>query len=124
MSQVAPYDFGEAKAAISRAAQLQRSAEDAIRESYRSYGAAERAYRLALAEEIIKMRAEGVAMTVAQDLAKGEKHVADLRYKRDIAEGVREAAKSAIFRHTADRRELEQLVAWSLRVAPDGEWSE
>jgi hypothetical protein len=40
-----------------------------------------------------------------QDLAKGDKHVADLRFKRDVAEGIREAAVSALWRHTADRRE-------------------
>jgi hypothetical protein len=119
-----PYDFGEAKAAISRAATQQLTAEENIRRAAVTLGAAERAYRQALAEEILRLKAEGVAMTVAQDLAKGSKRVADLRFKRDVAEGVKEAASSAIWRHTADRRELEQLVAWSLRVSPDGQTQE
>ena len=117
-----PYDFGEAKAAIERASTAQKNAEQAIRDAFREYGAAERAYRMLLAQEILKLRAEGVAVTVAQDLAKGIKQVADLRFKRDVAEGIKEAATSAVWRHTADRRELEQLVSWSMRTAPDGQY--
>lgn len=116
-----PYSYGEAKAAIERASIAQRGAEQAIKDAYRDYGAAERAYRLALAQEVIRLKADGVAATVCLDLAKGTKHVADLRFRRDVAEGVREAATTALWRHTADRRELEQLVSWSLRVAPDGQ---
>jgi hypothetical protein len=116
-----PYDYGEAKAAIERASIAQRNAENAIKDAFRDYGAKEQAYRMALAQEILKLRADGVAITVAQDLAKGTKHVADLRFNRDVAEGIREAATSAVWRHTADRRELEQLVDWSMRVAPDGQ---
>lgn len=119
-----PYDFSEAKAAIERASVGQKNAEQAIRDAYADYGAKERAYRLALAVKITELRAEGIAITIAQDLAKGEKRVADLRYARDVAEGVREAAKSAVFRHTADRRELEQLVRWSMGVSPDGQFDE
>lgn len=119
-----PYDYAEAKAAIERASVAQRHAEAAIKDAYRAYAADEQAYRMALAQEILKLKAEGVAMTVAQDLAKGTKAVADLRFKRDVAEGVREAATSAVWRHTADRRELEQLVSWSMRVAPDGQTQE
>lgn len=119
-----PYDFAEAKAAIERASIGQRNAEQAICDAYADYGAKERAYRIALAQKITELRAEGIAITIAQDLAKGERRVADLRYARDVAEGVREASKSAVFRHTADRRELEQLVDWSRRVAPDGQHDE
>lgn len=116
-----PYDFTGAKGAIERASVAQKNAEQAIRDAFADYGAKERAYRIALAQKITELRAEGIAITIAQDLAKGEKRVADLRYARDVAEGVREAAKSAVFRHTADRRELEQLVGWSVRVAADGQ---
>lgn len=116
-----PYDFGEAKAAIERASVAQKNAEEAVREAFKGYGNAERAYRKALAVKIVELRAEGVPATVCLDLAKGAKSIADLRYHRDVADGVKEAATSAVWRHTADRRELEQLVNWSLRVAPDGQ---
>jgi hypothetical protein len=116
-----PYDWGEAKAAISRASIAQKNAEQAVVRAYKDYGEAERAYRMALAKEIVKLRVEGQPVTIVQDLARGAKHVADLRYYRDVAKGVQEATSSAVWRHTADRRELEQLVQWSMRVAPDGQ---
>lgn len=124
MTTARPYDFGEAKAAIERAARSQRDAEGALRDAYKKYAAAERAYRLALAEEIIRLKAEGVAWSSTADIARGDKRVADLRYDRDVAEGVKEAAAQVAFRHTADRRELEQLVTWSMRVSPDGQYLE
>ncbi len=125
MNDVAhPYSFGEARAAIERASIAQKHAEQAIRDAYREYGAAERAYRMLLAQEILKLRAEGQSITIAQDIAKGERKVADLRFKRDVAMGVLEASKSSVFRMTADRRELEQLIRWSMAVAPDGQFSE
>jgi hypothetical protein len=116
-----PYDFAGAKAAVAKASSNQIAAEEHIRQAAQALGAAERAYRQALAEEILRLKADGVAMTVAQDLAKGTRTVADLRFRRDVAEGVKEAASAAIWRQTADRRELEQLIDWSRRVAPDGQ---
>lgn len=119
-----PYDFGEAKAAIGRASIAQKNAEQNVRDAFRDHGAAEKAYRMALAKKILELRAEGVPVTICLDLAKGAEKIADLRYKRDVQEGVREAATSAVWRHTADRRELEQLVGWSERVAPDGQFEQ
>lgn len=114
MSQ-SPYDFGEAKAAIERASVAQRKAEQEVRDAFRHHGEAERSYRRALAQKITELRSRGIPVTIVADLARGDWEIADLRMRRDIKEGVREAAKSAIFRHTADRRELEQLVDWSMR---------
>lgn len=110
-----PFDFSEAKNAINTAKSQQAMAELHVRCAYRDYGDAERAYRKALAIRILELKAEGVAATLCLDLAKGDKQIADLRYKRDVQEGVREAAKASVWRHTADRRELEQLVEWSMR---------
>lgn len=121
---VTPYDFGEARDAINAAKAAQASAEDAIKDAFRQYGDAERAYRKALAIKITELRADGVAATVCLDLAKGEERIATLRYKRDVQEGVKEAAMSAVWRHTANRRELEQLISWSMRVAPDGQYDD
>lgn len=123
-AHIHPYSFADAKAAIERASRSQKDAEQALRDAYSKYAAAERAYRQALAEEILRLKAEGVAWSSTSDLARGTKHVADLRYHRDVADGVKEAAAQVAFRHAADRRELEQLVTWSMRVAPDGQYLE
>jgi len=115
---VIPYDFGEAKAAIERAALAQKGAEGFIKSSFKEYAAAERAYRQALANRIVQLRADGTPATVTNDLARGDKHVSDLRYARDVQAGVKEAALSAVWRHSANRRELEQLVNWSMKLEP------
>lgn len=116
MSNPVPYDYGEARSAIERASLAQKNAENEIKRAYSAYGDAERAYRKALAVKIMELRSEGVPATVCLDLAKGDVKIASLRFNRDVCEGVREAAKAAIWRHSADRRELEQLVDWSQRV--------
>lgn len=116
-----PYDYPEARAAVERATVAQRNAEDEIKRAAEGYAHAERAYRIALASRIVELHADGAAWTVCQDLARGDRKVADLRYLRDVAEGVREAAQSAIWRHTADRKDLARLIDWSRRVAPDGQ---
>lgn len=119
-----PYDFSQARAAVTTASQNMKNAEDFTRNAHKDAAGAERAYRVALAERIVALHAEGVAWTVCQDLARGDKAVAELRYKRDVAEGVKEAAQGATWRHTADRRDLTELVNWSKRVAPDGQYEE
>ena len=119
---VHPYDFGQARDAISTASRNMKSAEEFTRHAFEEHAAAERAYRVALAKRIVELHGEGAAWTVCQDLARGDRTVADLRYRRDVAEGVREAAQSATWRMTADRRDLSKLVDWSMRVAPDGQF--
>jgi hypothetical protein len=46
---------------------------------------AEREYKKALRKEILKLKSEGYAATIINDLAKGEDTIADLRFNRDIA---------------------------------------
>lgn len=110
-------DFVAAVAAHREASEAQHDAERWYATKGREYALAEKAYREALAVAIVRIKSEGTAITVAQDLARGDKHVAELRYKRDLAEGLRDAAAQSIWRHTADRRELEQFIDWSKRAA-------
>lgn len=110
-----PYDWAQARNAINAAKAAQHEAEKNVRDAFKQFGLARRAYQTALAQKILELRAAGQAATLCADLARGDAHVAELRFKKDVAEGVMEAAKSAIWRHTADRRELETLVDWSKR---------
>ena len=110
-------DFAAAVAASREASEAQHNAERWYAEKGRELAEAERAYRKALAERIIKLKSEGTPATVAKDLARGEKAVADLCFARDLAEGLRDAAAQSIWRHTADRRELEQFLDWSKRAS-------
>jgi hypothetical protein len=111
-----PWDFAQAV----RNANAQRSAQAAAEEFFktcsRDYAKAEEAYRLALASEIVRQHDAGVAWSVAPDLARGDKRVADLRRKRDIAEGMKDAALQALWRAAADRRDAGRFIEWSMRV--------
>lgn len=108
-----PYTFPDARAACRRAAEAQKAGEDAVRAAAVDLAEKERLYRMALAREIVQQHADGAAWTVAQDLARGTGQVADLRYERDVAAGVLEAAQQRAYRHTADRKDVQELVRWS-----------
>lgn len=119
-----PWDFTEATAAARKATEAQKEAEQARRDATSSYADAERIYRMALAKRIVELHAEGCAWTVAQDVARGDKGVAQLKYLRDVAEGVKAAAEQRAWRHTSDRRDVNELIAWSRIVAPLGQQTE
>jgi len=57
---------------------------------------AKREYLKSLAQEITKLKIEGQSVTLIKDLAKGDKIVAELGYKADVAFGVRDACKEKI----------------------------
>lgn len=116
-----PFTFDGAKAAVIRGHDDGTKAETGIRTAAREFASKERVYRIALAQKILTLKAGGMAVTAAQDVARGDQHVADKKYERDVAEGAYEAARQVGFKVAADRRELEQLVNWSMRVAPDGQ---
>lgn len=114
-----PYSFAEAREAAHRFQAAQLDGERALRAASEKLAEAERAYRVALARKIIEVHADGSAWTVAQDLARGDDKVADLRYLRDVAKGVFEATQTASWRHTANRKDCLALIEWSAK-APDG----
>lgn len=118
---VHPYSFDEARAKIDEASKAMKTAEQARRDASQALAEKERVYRIALARKIVEVHADGAAWTVAQDLARGDSKVADLRYERDVAKGVLDAAETVSWRHSADRKDLAALIAWSMRVAPDGQ---
>lgn len=50
----------------------------------KAYAEAEREYRLALAKEIVKLKDEKMQATLIPDVARG--NIAELKFKRDLAE--------------------------------------
>lgn len=118
-----PYDYGQAKRAHARASREQAEAAVFKARAWREYAKAEKAYRLALRLEITRLHLEeGVAWTACGDMARGETKVADLKLKRDVAEGLAKAADDVSYQRAADRRVVDQLTAWSMRIAPDGQY--
>lgn len=124
MSNPSPFDFSEARQAAQAASRAQANAARLRVDTTERLAQAERAYRVALAQRIVELHAEGTAWSTAGDVARGDKAVADLRYARDVASGVAEAAEQEAWRCSADRRSLESLTDWSMRVSPDGQHAE
>ena len=111
----APWTMGEARSNCRRASQRQEDAENVLRKAFIDKAVAEEAFRVALADRILELRDDGVPATVCSDIARGDRKVADLRRKRDIAEGVCEAMSQAAWRMTADRKDAQRFSGWSER---------
>jgi len=69
---------------------------DELAELYQSLSEAERQYNIAYAQKVTQLRMDGEPITLAKDLAKGDKIIADLFYKMRIAEGVLNACREKI----------------------------
>ncbi|WP_130807661.1 hypothetical protein [Senegalia massiliensis] len=57
---------------------------------------AEKAYRIALATEILKHRDNKVPVTIINDICRGDKDIAELKFKRDVAETLYKTAEEKI----------------------------
>lgn len=77
------------------------------KEYQKDYAKKEYDYRVALSKELVRLRAEGQAVTHLADIARGEKHIAKLRFDRDIAEGLVRSAEEGINFYKFKIRELE-----------------
>jgi hypothetical protein len=110
-----PWTIEEAREACRKATKGQQGAEDRLKQAYKEFAEAEEDYRKTLALEIVQQHDNGVAWTVAPDLARGNIHVAEKRRVRDIKEGLVEAAKQASWRHTANRKDTQRFADWSQR---------
>lgn len=67
-----------------------------LRKDGTRYAEAEKAYKIKLREEILKLRDEGYAIGIIDKTCYGIPSVAELRYKRDIAEMTYKACNDAI----------------------------
>lgn len=73
----------------------------------KDYAKKEYEYRVALSKELIRLRAEGQAVTHLADIARGKEEIAKLRFDRDIAEGLVRSAEEGINFYKLKIRELE-----------------
>lgn len=111
-----PLQIEDARNAAYEASKRQKDVEQAITDASKKFAEAERQYRLKLTERILHLHAQDqVAWTACGEIARGEKEVADLRYARDVAKGVLDAAEQQAFRRGADRKDVHQFLVWSER---------
>lgn len=78
---------------------------------------AERQYKMKLTKEVLRLREEKIPVTMISLIIYGVEEVAELRFKRDIAETVYEANKEAINATKLQIRILENQIAreWGSR---------
>jgi len=69
---------------------------DELAELYKKLAEAEREYNTAYAQKVTALRIDGEPVTLAKDLARGDKAIADLFYTMRIAEGVLNACREKI----------------------------
>lgn len=110
-----PWDFSEAVKRSEDGRTEQERIEGEVKTAYQAYARAERTYAVALARRMWELKRDGIAITACERLAKGDPSIAALREKRDESEGLKETAKMAGWRATADRRDVEALIDWSKR---------
>lgn len=67
-----------------------------LRKTGTAYAEAERAYKVKLAEKALRLRDDGMAIGMIDKVIYGDREVADMRFKRDIAEVSYDANKEAI----------------------------
>lgn len=112
---VQPYDWTQAKHEQEKARAEQRAAEQWVIDAWKTYAAAEQAYREALARKIVQLKAEGMAVTAAGDVARGDPPIAHLKYLRDVGEGMKEAALIGSWRASKNRQAEQTFLEWSMK---------
>lgn len=73
----------------------------------KDYAMKERKYRVLLSQRLTALRAAGEKVTHLADIARGQEDIAQLRFDRDIAEGLKKSAEEGINYYKIKIRVLE-----------------
>ena len=73
----------------------------------KDYAVKERKYRVLLSQRLTQLRAAGEKVTHLADIARGQEDIAELRFDRDIAEGLKKSAEEGINYYKIKIRVLE-----------------
>lgn len=109
------WDWGQAQQAMNAAAAAQETSEQAMRDAGKEAADAERQYARALAMRMLEIKANGMAITVTERIAKGDEDISNLRYARDLKAAAFKAACAANYRHSANRADAVELAKWAMR---------
>ena len=67
-----------------------------LKERGRNYATAYKNYRMLLAKELLKLRDEGMAVTIAYDVARGKEEIASAKEQEIITESLYKSCSEAI----------------------------
>ena len=67
-----------------------------LRQTGTAFAQAEKDYKIKVREEVLKLRDTGMAVTLINQIIYGIPSIADLRFKRDVAEAIYKANQESI----------------------------
>lgn len=76
----------------------------------REYAKAYRDYRVLLAQELLKLKADGMPVTIAYDIARGTEEVAKAKEQEIISESLYESCKEAIQAYKLQIKILQEQI--------------
>lgn len=91
--------------------QLINQAIDTLARNGRKLAESEQVYRVALRQEMLLERENGLPVTIIGDICRGASHIAKLKFERDTAEAVYRANQEAINAWKLEVRILESQIA-------------
>lgn len=115
MGRRLPWEIRDARDVLASASRQQEDHQETIKEAVKAAARADQLYRVALAQEIARLREAGTAATLCEKLARGDERIANLAYDAAVAEGDREIAIQEGWRLHANRKDSQQLSEWSMR---------
>jgi len=76
----------------------------------RANAKAEGAYRVALAKKILVERDKGTPVTIISDICRGDRGIAELKFRRDVAEVMYQVALETINVYKIEARQIEAQI--------------
>ena len=86
-----------------------------LKQTGSEYAEAYTKYRIALAQELVKLKNEGYAITLASDIARGKTEIAHLKYQ--------EIAKEAVYKANLESINATKLQIKIMEAQIEREWS-
>lgn len=72
----------------------------------------EKRYKIALRQEVLKLKSEGHPATLILELAKGKEDIAELRFQRDIARETYKAGLDSMNNLRTEASLLQSILRW------------
>jgi len=88
------------------------SKNDELQRLYQVHAEAERVHNIQYAKKLVSLRMDSTPITIARDLAKGDKVIAGLFYDVKIAEGVLNACRERIKDLRSQIDTYRSLLSW------------
>lgn len=90
-----------------------------VKQRGQGYAKAEKEYRIALSQKILIERNNGTPVTIMSDVCRGDKKIADLKFRRDVAEVMHRSALEAINAYKLEIKMLDAQIGreWGARGA-------